>query len=62
MYDRTLFLCLQIARSDIRPHVKWAANLVIADVKHAWVCMGYHIIALFGECVYSKKKRVLRIN
>ena len=25
------FLCLQIARSDIRPQVKWAVSLVIAD-------------------------------
>ena len=25
-----VFSCLQITRSDIRPHVKWAVNLVIA--------------------------------
>ena len=27
-----LFLCLQITKSDIRPQVKWAVNLVIADI------------------------------
>ena len=31
MYDHTLFLCLQISRSDIRPHVNWAVSLVIVD-------------------------------
>ena len=29
MYDHT-FLNLQITRSDIRPHIKWAVSLVIA--------------------------------
>ena len=29
MYDHT-FLSLHITRSEIRPHIKWAANLVIA--------------------------------
>ena len=31
MYDRTLFLSLQITKADIRPQVKWAVNLAIAD-------------------------------
>ena len=31
MYDHTFFLYLQITRADIRPQVKWAVNLVIAD-------------------------------
>ena len=26
----TLFLNLQITRSDVRPHIKWAVSLVIA--------------------------------
>ena len=37
MYDHTVvvfFLCLQTTRSDIRPHLKWAVDLVIADVCH----------------------------
>ena len=40
MYDDS-FLCLQIARSDIRPHVKWAVSLVIADDKYSssGICM-----------------------
>ena len=37
MYDHT-FLNLQITRSDIRPHIKWAVSLVIAyghfNLKH----------------------------
>ena len=44
MYDDS-FICLQIARSDIRPHVKWAVSLVIADDKinilpQGFVCVG----------------------
>ena len=30
MYDHILFLKLQITKSDIRPHIKWAVSLVIA--------------------------------
>ena len=32
MYDHTLFLCLQIIRSDIRPHSKWAVSLANAEL------------------------------
>ena len=47
-YDHTLFLCLQIAGSGIRPHVNWSFSLVIADghlnfpQMFVWVhvCMG----------------------
>ena len=40
------FLCMQITRSDIMPHVKWAVSLVITDgylifpMGLVWVCMG----------------------
>ena len=43
-----LFLNLLIARSDIRPHTKWAVRLVIAyghfnlPQGFVWVCMGQH--------------------
>ena len=46
------FLCLQIIRSDIRPHAKWAVSLMIADdhliflrgfCVYVWVCMLYHL-------------------
>ena len=30
MHDHTLFLHLQITIADIRAHLKWAVNLVIA--------------------------------
>ena len=30
MYDHTFFFNLQIARSDIKPHIKWAVSLVFA--------------------------------
>ena len=46
IYDHTLFVNLQITRSDIRPQVKWAVNLVIAEghfklpQRFVWVCMG----------------------
>ena len=35
------FICMQIARSDIRPHVKWAVSLVIAGDKYSssGICM-----------------------
>ena len=42
-----LFLNLQIARSDIRPHIKWVV-IVIAyghfnrPGEFVWVCMGSH--------------------
>ena len=36
MYDHT-FLNLQITRSDIRPHIKWAVSLVIAYDNFVWV-------------------------
>ena len=43
------FLNLQIARSDIRPHIKWAVSLVMIAYGHfnlsqglKWVCMGSH--------------------
>ena len=45
MYDH-IFLNLQITRLDIRPHIKWAVNLVIAyghfnlPQGFVWVCMG----------------------
>ena len=29
MYDHTFYPNMQIRRSDIRPHIKWAVNLVI---------------------------------
>ena len=29
MYDHTFYKQVQISRSDIRPHIKWAVNLVI---------------------------------
>ena len=41
-----LFLNLQITRSDIRPHIKWAVSLVLAyghfniPLGFMWVCMG----------------------
>ena len=45
MNDHTL-LNLQITRSDIRPHIKWAVILVIAygpfnlPPGFVWICMG----------------------
>ena len=29
MYDHTLYKQVQISRSDIRPHIKWAVRMVI---------------------------------
>ena len=31
MHDHTPFLSLQITSPDIKPHVKWAVSLVIAN-------------------------------
>ena len=41
-YSMTIqsFLSLKFTRTDIRPPVKWAVNLVIADDHFVWVCMG----------------------
>ena len=38
------FNCLQITRSDIRPHVKWAVSIVIADG---------HLVFLRSLCGYG---------
>ena len=44
MYDHAFFRNLQITRSDIRPHIKWAAvSLVIVNG---------HLIFLRGLCGY----------
>ena len=52
MYDHT-FLNLQITRSDIRLHIKWAVSLVIAyghfnlPQGFVWVCMVLHTCTHF---------------
>ena len=49
-----LFPNLQIIRSDIRPHTKWAVSLVIAYGRFnhprssVWVCMGYSLYQVEG--------------
>ena len=43
MYDHIRFLCSQNDSSDIRPHVKWAVGLVIADG---------HLTSFKGLCGY----------
>ena len=46
MYDHTFYKQVQISRSDIRPHIKWAVSLVIAyghfdfPQGFVWVRMG----------------------
>ena len=32
MYDHTFYKQVQISRSDIRPHIKWAVSLVILHI------------------------------
>ena len=45
-----LFLNLQITRSDIRPHIKWTASLVIAyghfnlPRGFVWICVGMYVL------------------
>ena len=54
-----LFLNLQIIKSDIRPHIKWAVSLVLAygdfyiPLGFMWVCMGWHthVLPLRGQYV-----------
>ena len=60
MYDHT-FWNLQITRSDIRPHIKWAVSLMIAyghfilPRGFVWVYMGEHtqFITLEGYILYK---------
>ena len=47
MYDHTFYKQVQISRSDIRPHIKWAVILVILHMitfnlppGFVWVYMG----------------------
>ena len=45
IYDHAVFLCLQITRSDLRPHLNWIVNLVIADAHQrssSGISMGLH--------------------
>ena len=55
MYDDS-FICLQIARSDIRPHVKWAVNLVIADDKYSssGICMCRAYVTIWANISSEK--------
>ena len=44
MYDHTFYKQVQISRSDIRPHIKWAVNLVILHMVTSiflWALCGY---------------------
>ena len=44
MYDHTFYKHVQISRSDIRPHIKWAVSLVILHMVTS--------ISLQGLCGY----------
>ena len=44
MYDHTFYKHVQISRSDIRPHTKWAVSLVILHMVTS--------IFLWGLCGY----------
>ena len=69
-----LFLNLQITRSDIRPHIKWAVSLVIAHGHvylpqgFVWVCMGSHAHfitpkgAREGSILYETEVRSEEVN
>ena len=44
MYDHTFYKQVQISRSDIRPHIKWAVSLVILHMVTSiflWALCGY---------------------
>ena len=44
MYDHTFYEQVQISRSDIRPHIKWAVSLVILHMVTSiflWALCGY---------------------
>ena len=46
MYDHTFYKQVQISRSDIRPHIKWAVSLVILHMVTS--------ISLQGLCGYIR--------
>ena len=54
MYDDS-FICLQIAR-DIKPHVKWAVSLVIADDKYfsSGICMCRAYVTIWANISSEK--------
>ena len=55
MYDDS-FICLQIARSDLRPHVKWAVSLVTADDKYSSseICMCRAYVTIWANISNEK--------
>ena len=63
MYDHTFYKQVQISRSDIRPHIKWAVSLVILHMVTSiflWALCGYtwvNILTLSprGEDVTSRE-------
>ena len=60
MYDHTFHKQVQISRSDIRPHIKWAVSLVILHFvnllpRFVWVYMGYHTHFITPEGMSGKE-------
>ena len=55
------FLSLQINRSDIRSHIKWAVSLVITfghfniPQRFVWVCMGLHAYFITPEGLWNER-------
>ena len=55
MYDHTFYKQVQISRSDIRPHIKWAVSLVILHMITSiflWALCGY----IWVKCIDLEKQ------
>ena len=57
----TLFLCLQITRSDIRPHVKWAVSLVPAKSHLIFLrCLRVYVWVILTDLLYHTRKGTIQ--
>ena len=62
MDKHTVFVCLQITGSDIRPRVKWTVSLVIADGQILWrvyVSMYMLTCSLYHPREYKLAQRIV---
>ena len=68
-----LFLCLQVTTADIRPQLKWAVNMVIADShfklpqEFVWVSMSKHtrftvLFKMFSRWFFANKKLIITLR
>ena len=57
MYDHTFYKQVQISRSDIRPHIKWAVSLVIL---HMVTSIFLRALCGYTHFITKKKQTIIQ--